>query len=183
VSSEAIRSGELDDISRARLASRALELRDHGPSIEHLEEGAGALDTLLERMRSVQLVIIDGLESILHVGNVIRASRDDALADLVLALKRLAIAHEVALVAITHLQTVGVQRRPRLDDLGARGAGGVHADVVLGLFREELYQQDLGISGAAEVILLKHREMPHAYADLYFDAPNLRFEDLVDGDS
>jgi replicative DNA helicase len=180
VSTESMRTGDLDDISRARLAAKALELRDQGPLIEHLEEGAGALDTLLERMRSVQLVIVDGIESMLHVGNIMRASRDDTIADFVLALKRLAIAHEVALIVVTHMQTTGLQRRPRLDDLGGRGSMGVHADVVLGLFREELYQQDLGISGAAEVLLLKHREMPTAYADLYFDSPTLRFEDLVD---
>ena len=97
-----------------------------------------------------------------------------------LALKRLAIAHEVALIAVAHVPNNGLQRRLRLDDLGARGAMGIHADVVLGLFREELYQQDLGISGAAEVMVLKHREMPTAYADLYFDSPTLRFEDLAD---
>jgi replicative DNA helicase len=178
-----MRSGDIDDISRARLAAKALELRDQGPTIEQLEAGAAALETLLERMRSVQLVIVDGIESMLHVGTAIRSSRDDALAELVLALKRMAIAHEVALIGITHLGDVAINRRPVLADLGARGAAGVHADVVLGLFREELYQQDLGITGAAEVILLKHREMPSAYADLYFDSSMLRFEDLLDAES
>ena len=183
ISSEAMRSGTVDDISRARLAATAIELRDRGPTIEQLEAGASALETLLERMRSVQLVIVDGVESMLHVGNAMRTSRDDALADLVLGLKRMAIAHEVALIAVSHLADVSVARRPVLSDLGARGAAGIHADIVLGLFREELYQQDLGITGAAEVILLKHREMPPAYADLYFDSSMLRFEDLLDEDS
>lgn len=182
VTTEAMRSGSLDDISRARLAATAVELRDRGPTIELLAEGASALDSLLERMRSVQLVLVDGLESMLHVGNVVRASRDDAMADVLLALKRLAIVHEVALIATTHLRETSIGRRPRLEDLGARGAAGVHADIVLGLFREELYQQDLGIGGAAEVILLKHREMPAAYADMYFAAPMLRFEDMLDSE-
>lgn len=182
IASEAMRSGDIDDISRARLAATALELRDHGPTIEQLEAGASSVETLLERMRSVQLVVVDGIESMLHVGNTVRASRADALADLVLALKRIAIAHEVALIGISHLREIAMNRRPTLADIGAHGAIGIHADVVLGLFREELYQQDLGIAGAAEVILLKHREMPPAYADLYFDAPMLRFEDLLDED-
>jgi replicative DNA helicase len=183
VSAEAIRSGALDDISRARVASTALELRDHGPVIERMEPGSAALTGVLDRLRSVQLVVVDGLEAMLDPPGTMRTSRDDALADLILSLKRAALAYDVSIIVVSHLAILRrerADRRPQLADLGARGAIGVHADVVLGLFREEIYESDLAIAGAAEVLLLKHREMPVAYADLYFDAEMLRFEDVMD---
>jgi len=183
VSSEAMRSGELDDISRARLAATAIELRDHGPVIERIEGGASAIGGILDRSRSIQLLVIDGVEALLESATQNRAGRDDALAEVVLSLKRIALSHDVAMLVVSHVDANledRASKRPRLTDLGARGAFGVHADVVLGLFREEVYEQDIGIRGAAEVILLKHREMPPAYADLYFDAELLRFEDVMD---
>ena len=185
VPSSALRAGEIDDISRARLSATAGDLRESGPIIELLEGGPAAVSATLDRMRSVQLVLLDGLEGLHDAARSTGLDRDDALAEVILSLKRLAITHDVALVATAHLpQTIRDRndRRPRLSDLGARGAVGVHADVVLGVFREELYERDHGVAGAAEVILLKHREMPPAYADLYFDAELLLFEDVMDPD-
>jgi replicative DNA helicase len=51
---------------------------------------------------------------------------------------------------------------------------------VLGLYREELYEADLGISGAAELLLLKNRDGARGYVDLYFDSRYSRFEDVLE---
>ena len=42
------------------------------------------------------------------------------------------------------------------------------ADVVLGLFREEVYHPVPGSEGAAELAILKNRHGPTTYIDLYF---------------
>jgi replicative DNA helicase len=69
-----------------------------------------------------------------------------------------------------------------LDDLGGRGAVKQHADVVLGLYREEMYRPGQGMEGATELIILKNRNGPTGFVDLYFHQRWLRFEDLLDHD-
>jgi replicative DNA helicase len=57
---------------------------------------------------------------------------------------------------------------------------GSHADLVFGLYREERYEADLGVSGAAELLLLKNRRGAKGYVDLYFDSRFSRFEDVLE---
>jgi replicative DNA helicase len=68
--------------------------------------------------------------------------------------------------------------RPTLEDFGALGSVKQHADVVLGLYREELYTPDADVEGAAELHVLKNRGGTSGYADLYFYRRWLRFEDV-----
>jgi replicative DNA helicase len=72
--------------------------------------------------------------------------------------------------------------RPRLSDFGALGAIEQHADVVLGIFREDMYQSGHGIEGATEMHVLKNRNGPIGYVDLYFYQQWMRFEDMLDPD-
>ena len=100
-----------------------------------------------------------------------------------LSLKRLALQRKVAVLLTTHLPHLARERqdrRPRLTDFGLGGAIGTHADLVLGLYREELYEADLGVSGAAELLLLKNRDGARGYVDLYFDTRYSRFEDVLE---
>jgi replicative DNA helicase len=70
----------------------------------------------------------------------------------------------------------------RLIDFGALGAVKQHADIVLGLFREGMYDPAPSLEGATELHVLKNRSGPTAYAALSFYAHCMRFEDLVDPD-
>ncbi|HUR93679.1 MAG TPA: DnaB-like helicase C-terminal domain-containing protein, partial [Gemmatimonadales bacterium] len=70
--------------------------------------------------------------------------------------------------------------RPALDDLGALGAIKQSADVVLGIYREEMYRPGQGVEGATELIVAKNRNGPTGFVDLYFYARCLRFEDMLD---
>jgi replicative DNA helicase len=72
--------------------------------------------------------------------------------------------------------------RPTLDDFGARGAIAQHADVVLALYREEMYAPSTGVEGATELLVRKHRNGGLGYVDLYFYKQWLRFEDMLDPD-
>jgi replicative DNA helicase len=98
-------------------------------------------------------------------------------------LKALALQRSLAVLAVSGLRVPTRDRadpRPRLDDLGALGALKQHADVVLGLFREEMYSDLRDVQGAAELHVLKNRTGALGYADLYFHKDSLRFEDVVD---
>jgi len=56
------------------------------------------------------------------------------------------------------------------------------ADVVLALYREEMYDQARDITGATELLVRKNRNGRTGYVDLYFYAQWLRFEDMLDPD-
>lgn len=86
----------------------------------------------------------------------------------------------VALSALAHSVRGRVDPRPRLEDLGGLGAIRQHADIVIGLFREELYGEHPDTRGAAELHVLKNRNGPTGFVDLYFYEHWLRFEDMVE---
>jgi replicative DNA helicase len=98
-------------------------------------------------------------------------------------LKTLAVEQGVAVVLAAHLPAFRRDRhdrRPTLDDFGALDAIKQHADVVLGLFREEMYESAQNVEGATELLTLKNRNGATGYVDLYFYKQWLRFEDLLE---
>ncbi len=100
-------------------------------------------------------------------------------------LKALAVRQDLAVLVAAQLPAHRRERadpRPALDDLGGRGAVKQHADIVLGLYREEMYRPGQGMEGATELIVLKNRNGPTGFVDLYFHPRWLRFEDLLDRD-
>jgi replicative DNA helicase len=70
--------------------------------------------------------------------------------------------------------------RPVLSDYGVLGAAANAADVVLGIFREALYDDAPDVAGAFEVHLLKHRAAASAFTDLYIEPGAGRVEDLIE---
>jgi replicative DNA helicase len=182
VSIDDMRRGVVDDATRAALGVAALRLRDAAPTIAHFGPGgADALADELRRALDVSLAVVDPLQA-LAVG---ARPLDEELATAVTRMKALAIELGVAVVLTAHLPGLGARRadpRPTLDDFGALSAVKQHADVVLGLFREEMYQLDRANEGATELHVLKNRNGATGYVDLYFYKQWLRFEDMVEPD-
>jgi replicative DNA helicase len=180
VSLESLRLGVVSEEDRAKLATAAVTLRNRAPVIETITSGTlAAIDRAVEATPDVSLVVVDPLECLLDRDS----GRDEALGFAVLSLKRLALQRHVAVLLTSHLPQLARERqdrRPRLTDFGLGGAIGTHADLVLGLYREELYEADLGVSGAAELLLLKNRDGARGYVDLYFDTRYSRFEDVLE---
>jgi replicative DNA helicase len=180
VSLESLRLGAVSEEDRAKLATAAVTLRDRAPVIETITSGTlASIDRAVEATPDVSLVVVDPLECLLDRDS----GRDEALSFAVLSLKRLALQRNVTVLLTTHLPHLARERqdrRPRLTDFGLGGAIGTHADLVLGLYREELYEGDLGVSGAAELLLLKNRDGARGYIDLYFDSRYSRFEDVLE---
>jgi replicative DNA helicase len=92
------------------------------------------------------------------------------------------VERQTIVLLVAHLSTITTRTdmRPVLDDFGALGAVKQHADVILALYREELYDRAPGREGATELAILKNREGPMTYLDLYFYKQWLRFEDMVE---
>ena len=180
VSLESLRLGAVSEEDRAKLATAAVTLRDRAPVIETITSGTlAAIDRAVEATPDISLVVVDPLECLLDRDS----GRDEALGFAVLSLKRLALQRNITVLLTTHLPQLSRERqdrRPRLTDFGLGGAIGTHADLVLGLYREELYEADLGVSGAAELLLLKNRDGARGYIDLYFDSRFSRFDDVLE---
>jgi len=177
-----LRTGKLDDERRAAVGAAAVRLRGLplvvrpliGREFSEVEDG----------MRVVPrpaLVVIDYLQ--LVPAPRATAAEEDALALAARALKGLALAENVAVLAAAQLPGLVAGRedpRPTLDDLGGRGQVKQHADVVLSLYREEMYRPGGGMEGATELLVNKNRNGPTGFVDLYFYRRWLRFEDMLD---
>lgn len=181
---DALRAGELDDLSRSAVGAAALRLRDLPLVVrplggERFEEIAEALDTVPRR----GLLIVDDLQ--LAPSPIPALQGEERTAATARALKTLAIERDVALMAVAQLPKFRAGRRdprPTLDDLGGQGVVKQVADVVLAIYREEMYRPGPGVEGAVELILAKNRNGGTGYLDLYFYRNWLRFEDMLDPD-
>ncbi len=176
-----LRRGTLDDLARANAGSVALRLRDQLPIVERLEgEGVAALREQLHGLPDVDFLVIDSAVSLLSG----RAPLDEELATTIRDLKRLALDRDLAILATAPLPQLveRADRRPTLDDFGALGTVKQLADVVLGLFRQDMYEPARDIAGATELLIRKNRNGPTGYVDLYFYAQWMRFEDMLDPD-
>ena len=176
-----LRCGTLDEATRAGVGAAAIRLRDELPVIERVPAGGvAAIAEEVQAVRAVELVVVDGLEALLP--GVRAGTEEEGVA--VRALKQLALDSKVAVLLTTPLPRLAERddRRPLLDDFGAEGAVKERADVVLGLFREGMYDGARGIEGATELMVRKNRNGATGYVDLYFYAQWMRFEDMLEPD-
>ncbi|MBI1722930.1 MAG: AAA family ATPase [Gemmatimonadetes bacterium] len=178
-----IRRGKLSDEARAALGAAAVRLRDRPmlfipTAAESFEDVAGRIHAA-----GAPLTVVDYLQLLPPR----RAARDlaEEAAAAVRRLKEVALEADTALLVVAQLPRHNPKRRdprPSLDDFGALGAVKYHADVVLGLYREEMYQTTRGVEGATELIVAKNRHGATGFVDLYFYRDWMRFEDMVDPD-
>ncbi len=176
-----LRRGMLDEFTRAAVGAAAVRLRDNLPIVERAPgTGVTAIADEIASLRTLELVVVDGLHSLLPGVR----DTDEEAATAVRALKHLAMDARVAVLVTAPLPGMAARedRRPVLDDFAARGAVKERADVVLAVFREGMYDSARGIEGATELLVRKNRNGGTGYVDLYFYAQWMRFEDMLDPD-
>ncbi len=176
-----IRSADLPEETRSALGAAALRIRGLPLEIFPLL-GSDLENALAPAWESdPALVVIDYLQLLPPPDS--RTLLDEECAASARALKALALDRTVACLVVAQLprlRTDRTDRRPTLDDFGALGSIKQHADVVLGLYREEMYDPGAGIEGATELIVVKNRNGPTGFVDLYFYQRWMRFEDMLD---
>jgi replicative DNA helicase len=178
-----LRQGALDEMTRANAGAVAVKLRERLPILDRIPPPrVKPLPVFIDELPDVDLLIIDSLAGLASGDS--GTSLEQELAVLVRELKRTALDREFALVATAPLPHLEARdnRRPTLDDFGAMGSIKQLADVVLALFREDMYQPSRDIEGATELLVRKNRAGPTGYVDLYFYAQWMRFEDMLDPD-
>ena len=174
-----LRQGVPNDVARASVGAAAVRMRDGLPRLEVLPGGIAELEEELADSK-LDLVVVDSLQWLARgAGNT-----DEELSDAIRRLKKLAVARHCAILVTSQLPHLAARddRRPTLDDFGTMGAVKHHADLVLALFREDMYDRRREIEGATELLVRKNRNGSTGYVDLYFYAQWMRFEDMLDPD-
>jgi len=177
-----LRQGRLDPAVRAAVGGAAHRLRDIPLLLrpllgEGFDEVREALDIVPQRA----LLVVDSLQLAPSPRPAARLEERVALA--MRALKAVAVDRDLTVLATAQLPRHRADRadpRPTLDDLGGLGAIKQNADLVLAIYREEMYRSRQGVEGATELIVAKNRNGPTGFVDLYFYSRWLRFEDMLD---
>jgi replicative DNA helicase len=186
VTVDELRVAKMSDQTRAGIGAAAVRLR--GLPLSVLPLAAPDFETVAERLdplRRLGLVVVDYLQLVPPPLGVARVTQDEDTALVLRRLKALALERQVALVVVAQLPRFEPQRqnpRPTLDDYGVLGTIKQHADVVLSIFREDMYNPGGGVEGATELIIAKNRNGPTGFVDLYFYRRWMRFEDMLDPD-
>ena len=177
-----LRRGTLDDEARSKIEETARRLERQFPSFGGINAGGiSALEQEGARLSGIDLLIVDPLQSLATGGRAL----DEELATAVRMLKRVATECDICVLATSVLPALVRDRkdpRPQLDDFGALGAAKQFADVVLGLYRHEMYDSAPDVDGATELLVLKNRNGARGYVDLYFYKQWMRFEDMLEPD-
>ncbi|MFY9316514.1 MAG: replicative DNA helicase [Burkholderiales bacterium] len=185
-----MRTGRLADEEWSRL-STAMERLHNAPIF--IDE-TGALNPLELRSRArrmrrqcgkLGLVVVDYLQLMSASSDVQGENRATEISEISRSLKALAKELQVPVVAMSQLSRAVEQRndkRPMMSDLRESGAIEQDADVILFIYRDEVYFPEKPESkGRAEVIIGKQRNGPIGKVDLAFLGQFTRFENLAHG--
>jgi replicative DNA helicase len=140
-----------------------------------LKQSAGKLD----------LIIVDYLQ-LMSGGGKRFENRTQEVSAISRGLKALAKELSVPVIALSQLsrapESRGGDHRPQLSDLRESGSIEQDADLVMFIFREEVYKQDdPDIQGKAEIIIAKQRNGPTGKIKMAFLKNCTRFETLIEG--
>ena len=185
VDSSKVRVGSMTDddwtkISHAvgRLSGAPLWIDDN-PSTTVMEIRAKAR-RLKSRVGKVGMVVVDYLQ--LMSGRMRAENRQVEVSEISRSLKILARELECPVVALSQLSRNLEQRqdkRPMLSDLRESGSIEQDADVVMFLYRDEVYDVESPDQGMAEVLIAKHRSGPTGRVKLAWLKHYTRFADMA----
>jgi len=176
-----IRTGKLDDDDWPRLTSAVSLLDaapifiDDTPALSPVELRARA--RRLKREHNLGLIVIDYLQ-LMQVSNS-RENRATEISEISRNLKALAKELHVPVIALSQLNRSLEQRtdrRPVMSDLRESGAIEQDADVIMFIYRDEVYHEDSPHKGLAEIIIGKQRNGPIGKCMLTFRGQFTRFE-------
>lgn len=168
-----LRRGNLNDQDWSRLATAVGRLADAPVYIDDTESVTvleiRAKARRLKQRNGLGLVIIDYLQ--LMSGPRRSENRQQEISEISRSLKILARELKVPVIAVSQLSRAVESRqdkRPMLADLRESGAIEQDADVVVFIYRDEVYNPDSTDKGTAEIHLAKHRNGPVGRLKLTF---------------
>jgi replicative DNA helicase len=185
IDSARVRTGRLteDDWNRisqaiGRLAAAPIWIDDN-PNVTVMEIRAKAR-RLRSQVGNLGMVVVDYLQ--LMTGRGSAENRQVEVSEMSRGLKILARELECPVVALSQLSRqleMRADKRPMLADLRESGSIEQDADVVMFIYRDDVYNSDSPDRGQAEIIVAKHRNGPTGVARLAFLAQYTRFANMA----
>ncbi|HKK55298.1 replicative DNA helicase [Marinobacter sp.] len=184
-----MRSGRLEEDDWPRLTSAVSLLKDKPlyiddtPALSPTDMRSRARRIARENDGQLGLIMVDYLQLMRVPGNT--EGRTAEISEISRSLKGLAKELSCPVVALSQLNRSLEQRpnkRPVNSDLRESGAIEQDADVIMFVYRDEVYNEDSSDKGIAEIIIGKQRNGPIGTVRLAFIGKYTKFEDLARGD-
>src|SRR5450830_445153 len=184
-----MRTGRLEDEDWIKLTT-ALGRLNEAPIF--IDEGAG-LSSFDVRARArrlhrqcgkLGLIVVDYLQLMSAPSGKQGENRATEISEISRSLKALAKELDVPVVALSQLNRSVEQRpdkRPVMSDLRESGAIEQDADLILFIYRDQVYNPDSEDKGTAEIIIAKQRNGPIGMVRLSFLGEHTRFENYASG--
>ena len=131
----------------------------------------------------IGLIMVDYLQ-LMQIGGSAGENRTNEISEISRSLKALAKEFNCPVVALSQLNRSLEQRpnkRPINSDLRESGAIEQDADVIMFVYRDEVYHPETEYKGVAEVIIGKQRNGPIGTVRLAFQGKFTRFDNLAPG--
>jgi replicative DNA helicase len=134
----------------------------------------------LQREHGLELIVLDYLQLMRVAGNT--ENRATEISEISRSLKALARELEVPVIALSQLNRSVEQRqdkKPVMSDLRESGAIEQDADIIVFIYREEVYNQNTPRKGIADINIAKQRNGPIGEFPLTFLGKYTRFENYA----
>ena len=179
-----LRSGRISDDDWVRITSATSQLSeakifiDETPALNPTELRARA--RRVKREHGLNLIVVDYLQLMQVPGT--QENRATEIGEISRGLKTLAKELQVPVIALSQLNRAVEQRehkKPVMSDLRESGSIEQEADMVLLIYREEVYDKNTTRKGIAEIDLVKHRNGETTNFLLTFQGQYTRFANYV----
>ncbi|MFZ2487058.1 MAG: replicative DNA helicase [Anaerolineae bacterium] len=150
---------------------------DDTPAVSTMELRTKARRLYAEH--DLDLIVVDYLQ--LMQGDRRSENRVQEISNISRSLKGLARELNIPVLALSQLSRAVESRqdkRPILSDLRESGSIEQDADVVLFIYREDMYNEDSDRQNVADIIIAKHRNGPTGSVSLFFRKELTQFRDL-----
>ena len=183
-----VRTGKLEQDDWPKLASATEKLKgtqvfiDDTPALTPTELRSRVRKLVREQV-DLGMIMVDYLQLMRVAGS--GEGRTAEISEISRSLKAIAKEFKCPVVALSQLNRSLEQRpnkRPVNSDLRESGAIEQDADVIMFIYRDEVYNEDSPDKGVAEIIIGKQRNGPIGSCRLSFQGQFTRFENLARGD-
>lgn len=180
-----LRTGQLLEADWPKLTTAVAQLKDKplliddSPGLSPMEMRSRARRVRREQ-GALGMIVVDYLQLMQIKGS--SENRVGEISEISRSLKLLAREFECPVIALSQLNRALEQRpnkRPVMSDLRESGAIEQDADLIIFIYRDEVYNEDTVDKGVAEINIGKHRNGPIGKISLSFVAQHTRFDNLA----
>ncbi len=186
INSNKVRTGQLEEDDWQYLIKAVEQLKeskifiDDTPALTPTELRSRV--RRIARMHGLDLIVIDYLQLMQGSGRSASENRATEISEISRSLKAMAKEMDVPVIALSQLNRSLEQRpnkRPVMSDLRESGAIEQDADIIVFIYRDEVYNEESPERGVAEIILGKQRHGAIGTVKVAFQGEFTRFDNLA----